>query len=57
MLPEVQQDPSEVVLLRRVLEYFSLFLIKRILIWAEASEALSGGIKGKGRAQTLMHPQ
>lgn len=27
---EVQQDPSEVVLLRKFVEYFSLFLIRRI---------------------------
>lgn len=41
MLAEGQQDPSEVVLLRRFLQDCSLFLIKGILIWAEASEALS----------------
>lgn len=44
------------MLLRKFLEYFSLFLIKRMLIWGEASRALSGGIKGGERAQAVMQP-
>lgn len=42
-----QLDPSEVVLLRKFVEYFSLFLIERILIWPQLQQLYLQGLKEK----------